>query len=80
MDCASLRPNGEYLSPTEMDAITRATRVFARAKPEDKLEIVKSIQRQGGACEKRVRRKGSGGVVERVSRRFSCVLSCLEPF
>eukprot|EP00435_Cladocopium_sp_Y103_P010272 s1159_g2.t1 len=65
MDCANLRPDGEYLRPEEppldftffsewieMDMITRATRVFARAKPEDwvlrdKLEIVKSIQRQG---------------------------------
>lgn len=36
------RPNGEYLSHQEMDQITRSTRVFARAKPEDKLEIVKS--------------------------------------
>eukprot|EP00434_Breviolum_minutum_P006202 symbB.v1.2.005469.t1/scaffold260.1/size426026/20 len=47
MDCANLRPDGEYLRPEEMDLITRSTRVFARAKPEDKLEIVKSIQRQG---------------------------------
>ncbi|CAK9049047.1 unnamed protein product [Durusdinium trenchii] len=47
MDCASLRPNGEYLSNQEMDLVTCSTRVFARAKPEDKLEIVKSIQRQG---------------------------------
>merc|ERR1711981_1075888 len=30
-----------------MDALTRQTKVFARAKPEDKLEIVKSLQRQG---------------------------------
>merc|ERR1712157_119999 len=29
-----------------MDAITLRVRVFARAKPEDKLEIVKSLQRQ----------------------------------
>ncbi|CAJ1449453.1 unnamed protein product [Effrenium voratum] len=47
MDCAVLRPNNEYLSDQEMDNVTRCTRVFARAKPEDKLEIVKSIQRQG---------------------------------
>jgi len=46
-DCAKLRPNGEYLSNHEMDALTGSVRVFARAKPEDKLEIVKSLQRQG---------------------------------
>merc|ERR1711981_1163322 len=33
-----------------MDAITATVRVFARAKPEDKLEIVKSMQRQGLVC------------------------------
>jgi len=47
MDCAKLRPDGEYLSDSEMDLLTGSVRVFARAKPEDKLEIVKSIQRQG---------------------------------
>merc|ERR1711998_388897 len=31
----------------EIDRLTRKTSVFARAKPEDKLEIVKSLQRQG---------------------------------
>merc|ERR1719512_59963 len=46
-DCAKLRPNGEYLSNSEMDDLTGSVRVFARAKPEDKLEIVKSLQRQG---------------------------------
>jgi len=47
MDCARLRPDGEYLDNSEMDKLTSSVRVFARAKPEDKLEIVKSIQRQG---------------------------------
>jgi len=48
-DCAKLRPGagGEYLSNDDMDALTGSVRVFARAKPEDKLEIVKSLQRQG---------------------------------
>jgi potassium/sodium efflux P-type ATPase len=48
-DCNSLRPDGDesYLSEKEMDAITSKVRVFARAKPADKLEIVKSLQRQG---------------------------------
>mmetsp|Transcript_78591 Transcript_78591/g.138536 ORF Transcript_78591/g.138536 Transcript_78591/m.138536 type:complete len:1060 (-) Transcript_78591:296-3475(-) len=47
VDCARLRPNGPYISNDEMDALTSSVRVFARAKPEDKLEIVKSIQRSG---------------------------------
>ena len=34
----------------EMDYITQAVKVFARAKPEDKLEIVSSFQRQGLVC------------------------------
>merc|ERR1712151_1358543 len=46
-DCQGLRPNGTYLSDPEIDGMTRKTKVFARAKPEDKLEIVKSLQRQG---------------------------------
>jgi len=46
-DCAKLRPGGNYLSNSDMDALTGSVRVFARAKPEDKLEIVKSLQRQG---------------------------------
>ena len=33
-----------------IDALTNRTKVFARAKPEDKLEIVKSLQRQGLVC------------------------------
>merc|ERR1719367_1011586 len=49
VDCARLRPEGEgkYLPGEEIDAMTTQVRVFARAKPEDKLEIVKSLQRQG---------------------------------
>merc|ERR1719262_2030611 len=46
VDCADLRPDGHYLSSSEIDTITRRVRVFARARPEDKLEIVKSLQRQ----------------------------------
>jgi len=46
-DCAKLRPGNEYLGNEDMDALTSSVRVFARAKPEDKLEIVKSLQRQG---------------------------------
>merc|ERR1711988_814521 len=46
-DCQGLRPNGTYLAELEFDDMTRKTKVFARAKPEDKLEIVKSLQRQG---------------------------------
>jgi len=47
VDCVRLRPDGPYISNAEMDALTSTVRVFARAKPEDKLEIVKSIQRMG---------------------------------
>merc|ERR1712113_1249473 len=49
VDCARLRPEGEgkYLPGEEINAMTSAVRVFARAKPEDKLEIVKSLKRQG---------------------------------
>jgi len=51
-DCGVLRPvrDSEYLSHADFDKITRTTSVFARAKPEDKLEIVKSLQRQGWVC------------------------------
>merc|ERR1719217_528362 len=47
VDCQRLRPGDVYLAPEEIDEMTRKTKVFARAKPEDKLEIVKSLQRQG---------------------------------
>merc|ERR1712061_113855 len=47
VDCARLRPSGQYLSNEDMDILTSCVRVFARARPEDKLEIVKSLQRQG---------------------------------
>jgi len=48
LDCGGLRPNGtDYLPLDEIDALTARVNVFARAKPEDKLEIVKSLQRQG---------------------------------
>jgi potassium/sodium efflux P-type ATPase len=47
VDCKVLRPNDSYLPDDKFDAYTKHVRVFARAKPEDKLEIVKSLQRQG---------------------------------
>ncbi|TYZ65920.1 hypothetical protein PybrP1_004261 [[Pythium] brassicae (nom. inval.)] len=48
VDCSTLRPRGdEYLTDHDIDEITSRTSVFARAKPEDKIEIVKSLQRQG---------------------------------
>jgi len=47
VDCGSLRPDGDYLSEAEIDAITPQVKCFARARPEDKIEIVKSFQRQG---------------------------------
>ena len=51
-DCGALRPTGDgsYIDNSDIDAMTRTTSVFARAKPEDKLEIVKSLQRQGWVC------------------------------
>jgi potassium/sodium efflux P-type ATPase len=53
LDCGDLRPEsggGVYLANQDIDALTSTTNVFARAKPEDKLEIVKSLQRQGKVC------------------------------
>merc|ERR1719473_771163 len=46
VDSAKLRPGGEY-SAAEIDRLSRSAKVFARAQPEDKLEIVKALQRQG---------------------------------
>ena len=52
VDCNALRPAGDeqYLSDEKIDDMTSKVRVFARAKPADKLEIVKSLQRQGLVC------------------------------
>jgi potassium/sodium efflux P-type ATPase len=50
VDCGVLRPDDEYLQNDDMDRLTNGVKVFARAKPEDKLEIVKSLQRQGFVC------------------------------
>merc|ERR1712151_1492480 len=47
LDCSALRPGGAYISGEAIDRLTARVRGFARAKPEDKLEIVKSLQRQG---------------------------------
>lgn len=48
IDCTLLRPRGsEYLPDHDLDEITSRVSVFARAKPEDKIEIVRSLQRQG---------------------------------
>jgi len=46
LDCEKLRPGNKYLKTEDMDALTSTIRVFARARPEDKLEIVKSLQNQ----------------------------------
>ena len=46
LDCGDLRPEsggGVYLANQDVEALTATTNVFARAKPEDKLEIVKSL-------------------------------------
>ncbi|KAE8908546.1 Calcium-transporting ATPase 1 [Phytophthora fragariae] len=48
VDCGVLRPRQNlYLPDAELDEITSQVSVFARAKPEDKIEIVKSLQHQG---------------------------------
>lgn len=48
--CTCLRENNDpsmpMLKDEDVDAITASTRVFARAQPEDKIAIVKSLQRQ----------------------------------
>merc|ERR1712118_438042 len=50
LDCSVLRPNGAYIPSGEIDDLTKQARVFARAQPEDKLQIVHSLQRQGLVC------------------------------
>jgi potassium/sodium efflux P-type ATPase len=50
VDCSALRPEGVYLSDPDIDAITRRVNVFARARPEDKIYVVRSFQRQGLVC------------------------------
>merc|ERR1712025_573140 len=47
VDCSVLRSNGAYICSGEIDTLTKQARVFARAQPEDKLQIVHSLQRQG---------------------------------
>jgi len=47
LDCSVLRPNADYISNDDIDLLTKQARVFARAQPEDKLQIVHSLQRQG---------------------------------
>merc|ERR1719353_1989784 len=50
VDCSVLRLNGAYVPESEIDMLTKQARVFARAQPEDKLQIVHSLQRQGLVC------------------------------
>merc|ERR1719247_2524467 len=46
--CADLhRDDGEFLEDVKIDEITARVNVFSRAQPEDKIAIVKSLQRQG---------------------------------
>jgi magnesium-transporting ATPase (P-type) len=49
VDCDVLRPYGgnEYLPEPDLDEITARVVVYARAKPQDKLQIVRSLQRAG---------------------------------
>lgn len=46
-DCSILRHGDQYICEPDLDEITSRTCVFARAQPADKVEIVKSLQRQG---------------------------------
>jgi len=48
-DAASLNAQRAQLE-RQLDAITAQCDVYARAKPEDKITIVKSLQRQGNIC------------------------------
>jgi magnesium-transporting ATPase (P-type) len=46
--CADLHyESGDMLEDDKVDQITRRVNVFSRAQPEDKMAIVKSLQRQG---------------------------------
>lgn len=47
LDCQCLRPYGKYSPADELDALVAGVRVFAHVNPGDKLEIVRSLQRQG---------------------------------
>nr|CCA17472.1 calciumtransporting ATPase 1 putative [Albugo laibachii Nc14] len=48
IDCSQLRTQDDaYKSREELDTLIVDKVVFARARPEDKLEIVKSLKRQG---------------------------------
>ena len=56
VDCVRVRElqaraeGGDARAETELDALTSHTLVYARAKPEDKITIVRSLQRQGHVC------------------------------
>eukprot|EP01069_Polyplicarium_translucidae_P003123 Polyplicarium_translucidae@DN2218_c0_g1_i4.p1 len=49
--CADLHVNGDlqapFLSDEDLDDITARVKVFSRAQPEDKIEIVNSLKRRG---------------------------------
>ncbi len=61
-DVGDLKNNHQkYLSKNQIDEMTEATVVWARATPEDKLVIVKSLQRKGHI----VAMTGDGGKIDR---------------
>ena len=73
-DAKDLRvPNSQnsYLSEVQIDDITNSTLVFARATPEDKLVIVKSLQRLGHI----VAMTGDGGQLQHNHRRLDFLKS-----
>lgn len=56
-DAKDLRTSAHaYLSEGQIDEITAVCNVFARATPEDKLVIMRSLQRQGHTVAMTVRR------------------------
>ena len=56
-DAKDLRTSAHaYLSEGQIDEITAVCNVFARATPEDKLVIMRSLQRQGQTVAMTVRR------------------------